>query len=74
MAVWVVHPEDGPVKTFHDQNLGVRVTMDGGWFTPAEVDGMVLQAVLFTERGSWRPVAIAAVPPRCSPRRCAMWT
>jgi hypothetical protein len=61
---WVVHPEDGPVKTFHDQNLSVRVAMDGGWFTPAEVDGMTLQAVLFTERGSWKPVPIGAVPPR----------
>jgi len=61
---WVTHPEEGPVKTFHDQGLSVRVTMEGGWFTPAEVEGMTLQAVLFTERGSWQPVQLEEVPPR----------
>ncbi len=61
---WVTHPEEGPVKTYHDQGISVRVTMEGGWFTPAEVEGMTLHAVLFTKRGSWEPVALDDVPPR----------
>jgi hypothetical protein len=61
---WVTHPDDGPSKTFHSAGLSARVTIDGGWFTPAEVDGMTLHGVLFTQRGQWKIVPIAEVPPR----------
>ncbi len=61
---WVAHPDDGPSKTFHDAGVTVWLGILGGWFTPAEVEGMTLEVVMFTRRGEWQPLPLTDVPPR----------
>jgi hypothetical protein len=61
---WVMHPDEGPAKTFHAAGLTARVTVMGGWFTPAEVDGMTIEHVFFSHRGNWDLVPFKEIPPR----------
>ena len=61
---WVVNPEEGVQKTFHSEGLSARVGFLQGAFTPAEVEGLTLEAVLFTRRGEWKPLKLEEVPPR----------
>ncbi len=61
---WVMHPDEGPAKTFHAEGLTARVTVMGGWFTPAEVDGMTIEHVFFSHRGNWDLVLFKEIPPR----------
>jgi hypothetical protein len=61
---WVVHPEAGMRRTFHDAGLSAWLTTAQGIFTPAEVEGMTLAHVTFTHRGEWQPLPLTGVPPR----------
>lgn len=61
---WIVDPESGIRRTFHEAGLTSRVATMSGYFTPAEVEGVTLQRVWFTPRGGWKPVALSDVPPR----------
>ena len=47
---WVNVPEEGLRKTFHHQNVSVWVTFLEGWFTPADVDGLTVERILFTSK------------------------
>ncbi len=64
---WVASAEDGSARrTFHERRLTASVTFaSGGWGTPAEVDGLALDGVVFHTAGdAWgKPVPLAAVPP-----------
>lgn len=60
---WIARPEEGISKTFHRQNLSVHMHFLGGYFTPAEVEGLTLEGVLFTEPGRWQPMQLTDVPP-----------
>lgn len=64
---WVASIEDGSVsRTFHDRKLTASVTFaSGGWGTPAEVDGLALDGVVFHAAGdAWgKPLPLDAVPP-----------
>jgi hypothetical protein len=35
-----------------------------GIFTPAEVEGLTLEAILFTKRGEWQGLKLETIPPR----------
>jgi hypothetical protein len=60
---WVTHPEEGTRRTFHDENITVWLEVDGGYFSPAEVEGLTLAGVSFTRRGEWQTLPLEAVPP-----------
>lgn len=51
-------------RAFHAEGLAAVVTFDHGYTTPAEVEGLTLDDVLFTRRGEWTPIPLADVPPR----------
>lgn len=36
---WVANPEEGVLRTFHDEEVTAWVTFLDGWLTPAEVEG-----------------------------------
>jgi hypothetical protein len=47
---WVARPEAGVGKTFHHQDVTAWLTFEETFFTPAEVEGLTLEGVLFTQR------------------------
>lgn len=60
---WIAHYDEGVQKTFHRENLSVHLGMLGGYFTPAEVEGITLEGVFFTEPGKWTLLPLVSVPP-----------
>ena len=61
---WVVSPEEGVFRTFHDLGLVAWLTVQEPFHTPADVEGLTLEAVRFRRKGEWKPVPLADVPPR----------
>ncbi len=61
---WVAVPEEGVRKTFHQEGLSVWLNFHEGFYTPADVDGLTIDNVMFTKRGEWEPLALDSIPPR----------
>ncbi len=61
---WVSVPGEGVRRTFHDEGLSARLTCLNGAFTPAEVEGLTIEGVVFTRPGEWKPLNLCDVPPR----------
>jgi uncharacterized protein DUF5724/uncharacterized protein DUF4132 len=61
---WVVDPNEGVQKTFHQEGISARVGFLQGAFTPAEVEGVTIEAVVFTKRGEWQALKLEEVPAR----------
>lgn len=61
---WVTAPDEGALRTFHDEGLTARLAVLDAMFTPAEAEGMTIETVSFTPVGQWEVVPLEAVPPR----------
>lgn len=61
---WVVDPNEGVQKTFHQEGISARVGFLQGMFTPAEMEGLTLEAIAFTKRGEWQMLNLEVIPPR----------
>jgi hypothetical protein len=61
---WVAVPEEGVRKTFHQEGLSVWLNFHEGFYTPADVDGLTIDNVMFSKRGEWEPLALESIPPR----------
>jgi len=61
---WVANPEEGVLRTFHDEGVTAWVTFLDGWLTPAEVEGLTIEGVSFARRGEYRSLPLEQVPPR----------
>jgi HEAT repeat protein len=61
---WVVSPEEGVRRTFHDAGLSAWVTFLAGGGTPADVEGWTIEGVRFSKRGEWKPLPLTKIPPR----------
>jgi len=61
---WVTRPEEGVSRTFHAEGVVARLAFLQGFYTPADVDGLTLEAVVFTRRGDWQALPLAELPPR----------
>lgn len=62
---WVIAPEEGVCKTYHEEGLLAELWFQESFFTPADVEGLTLEGVGFRRRGrSGRAVTIAEVPER----------
>ena len=61
---WVYFPEEGARRTFHDYGLSAWIMFREAPFTPAEVEGLTIEAVGFTRRGDWEPLPLDHIPPR----------
>jgi hypothetical protein len=51
-------------RTFHDEGLTAWLSFQEAFNTPAEVEGLTLEDVAFTQKGTWQTVPLDAVPPR----------
>ena len=61
---WITDPNEGVQKTFHQEGISARVGFLNGAFTPAEVEGLTLEAIAFTRRGDWNALKLESIPPR----------
>jgi hypothetical protein len=61
---WVVAPEEGVRRTFHDVRLSAFLTFLEPFYTPADIDGLTLERVMFARAGTWVPVPLVEVPAR----------
>ncbi len=61
---WVAVPEEGVRKTFHQEGLSAWLNFHEGFYTPADIDGLTIDNVMFSKRGEWEPLALDTIPPR----------
>jgi hypothetical protein len=61
---WVNHPGEGVSRTFHDERISAHLAFLQAIYTPAEVEGLTLEGVIFTQPGLPKPLQLADVPPR----------
>ena len=61
---WVARPEEGVSRTFHEAGLTVRLGFEEPFFTPAEIEGLTLDDVIFTKKGGVIPIALQEIPSR----------
>jgi hypothetical protein len=61
---WVARPDEGVTRTFHEEGLTARLSFQEGFFTPAEIEGLTLEGVLFTKKGEFTELPLADIPPR----------
>jgi hypothetical protein len=61
---WIINPEEGVQKTFHDVGLSAHIGFLQGFLTPAEVEGLTIETIFFTKRGEWTPIALEGIPGR----------
>jgi hypothetical protein len=61
---WVNVPEEGLRKTFHHQNVSAWVTFLEGWFTPADVDGLTVEHILFTSKSDGKLLPLGQIDSR----------
>lgn len=67
MALWGTRgwrSQDEVAKTFHDEGIVAEVTFKHHGWTPAQVEGLTLDAVRFHKIGEPKPMPLAEVPPR----------
>jgi len=61
---WVARQEEGVSRTFHDEGLTTWLSFQEAFNTPAEVEGLTLEDVVFTRKGTWEVVPLDKVPSR----------
>ncbi len=61
---WVHHRDSGVCRTFHRQRLEVWIDFDQFFSTPADVEGLTVRSVRFTQRGHFKSIALEDIPPR----------
>lgn len=60
---WVMRPEEGVSRTFHRHDLTARLGFQEAFYTPADIEGLTLEEVVFTRIGTWEPVRLSLIPP-----------
>ena len=61
---WLVSPDEGVSRTFHDADLTARLAFEEPFFTPADIEGLTLAEVVFAKKGDWAPLPLDHIPPR----------
>src|SRR5690606_31186357 len=61
---WVAHPEEGVHRTFHEEGLTARLYFQESFYTPADIEGLTLEAACFTRKGEFEELWLRDVPPR----------
>jgi hypothetical protein len=61
---WVARPEEGVSRTFHSEGLTARLGFQEAFYTPADIEGLTLELVVFTKKGEDKALALDDLPPR----------
>ena len=59
---WVARPEEGVSRTFHEAGLTARLGFEEAFYTPADVEGLTLDEVVFTRKGEWKALPLDTIP------------
>jgi hypothetical protein len=60
---WVARPEEGVSRTFHEAGLTARLGFEEAFYTPADLEGLTLELVVFTRKGEWKELRLDTIPP-----------
>jgi len=61
---WILRADEGVSKTLHESRLTARITFDEVFYSPADIEGLTLQSLHFTQAGDWKPIPLPEVPPK----------
>ena len=61
---WVARPEEGVSRTFHAEGLTARLGFQEAFYTPADIEGLTLEVVVFTRKGEDTILTLEEIPPR----------
>ena len=61
---WINRPDEGVQKTFYKERVTARLQFAESFYTPAEVEGLTLESLVFTVSGDYKPLELAKVPAR----------
>jgi hypothetical protein len=61
---WVLRPEEGVNRTFHESGITARLGFEEAFLTPADIEGLTLDDVVFTKKGELKAIALRDIPPR----------
>ena len=61
---WVARAEEGVSRTFHESGITARLGFEEAFFTPADIEGLTLDEVIFTKKGEFKPLALTEIPAR----------
>ncbi len=59
---WVADYEDGLQKIYYKENIVARIYALADWFAPSDVEAPTLEWVEFSDRKTFKPIAIKDVP------------
>lgn len=60
---WMCRREEGLRRTFHHAGISAWLTVQEPFHTPAEIEGLTLEAVRFSSRTDpWKPIPLTQVP------------
>ena len=63
--LWVIAPEEGVRRVYHDEDLVAELWFQEAFYTPADIDGLTLEGVGFRRRGGdHESVPLEHVPER----------
>lgn len=61
---WINRPDEGVQKTFYKERVTARLQFAESFYTPAEVEGLTLESLVFTASGDYKPLELSKVPAR----------
>ena len=59
---WVADYEDGLQKVYYRENIVARIYAMADWFSPSDIEAPTLEAVVFYDRKSMKPLRIREIP------------
>jgi len=60
---WIAKYEEDVTKTDHRLGITAHLVAEFNLFTPADVEGVTLDALFFSKAGSYDPIPLADIPP-----------
>lgn len=61
---WVVAPEAGVFRLFHEDKIVAWIEFMEAFHTPADIEGLTMERVRFARRSEYEPLRLEALPPR----------
>ncbi|MCA8969313.1 MAG: DUF4132 domain-containing protein [Planctomycetes bacterium] len=61
---WVSQPEEGVSKTFHDAGITVRLGFEETFYSPAEIEDLTLDQIVFCKKSQHDALALVDIDPR----------
>jgi hypothetical protein len=60
---WISRPNEGIQRSFHKHKLSAHLNFMVGFYTPADVEGLTIEGVSFSEPNRWQPLELEKIPP-----------